>query len=56
MRAVLGVTALPVWAVGMLHSSVDVYRRAWLDLLTRTRTPCRVHEQVRQETPGPQLS
>ena len=56
VRAVLGVTAVPVWVVGMLHSSGNVYRRGWLDLLTRTRTPYRVHEQVRQETLGTQLS
>lgn len=32
------------------RNSVDVYRRGWPDLLTRTRTPYRVHVQVRPET------
>lgn len=48
IRALVGVVAIPIWALGMLRSSVDVYRRGWLDLITRTRTPYRVHEQVRQ--------
>jgi hypothetical protein len=48
-RALVGVVAVPVWVVGMSRSSVDNCRRGWLDLLTRTRTPSRVHEQVRAE-------
>ena len=51
-RALVGVVAVPVWVVGMSRSSVDIYRRGWLDLLTRTRTPYRVHEQVRAENLG----
>lgn len=50
LRAVIGVVAVPVWVVGMFRSSVDVYRRGWLELLTRTRTPYRVHAQVRAES------
>lgn len=49
LRALLGVAVVPVWVLGMLRSSVDVYRRGWLDLLLQTRTPYRVHEQVRLE-------
>lgn len=60
LRAVIGVGAVPLWAVGMLRSGSDAQRRGWLEILTRTRTPYRVHEQVRQASlrdapPGPPL-
>lgn len=48
LRALIAIPAIPLWALGMLRSGVDVHRRGWLELITRTRTPYRIHEQVRQ--------
>jgi uncharacterized RDD family membrane protein YckC len=39
VRATAGVLLVAVWAVGMLHSTVDSARRGWLDLVTGTRAP-----------------
>lgn len=43
VRAVLSVTLVVVWAVGLLAGAVDPARRGWLDRLAGSRTPYRVH-------------
>ena len=58
VRAVLSVTLVVVWAVGLLAGAVDPARRGWLDRVAGSRTPYRVHraggrqpEAVRDDRP-----